>query len=77
MKGIAKTGAVQLILTNITNKGKMDETVDSWPFDLDTADVNIYSCDAIEILDYTHTLIHEYGHLLTLNLLPIPGVTRV
>lgn len=46
---------------------QMNESVDSWQFDLDTADVNIYSKDSIEILDYTHTLIHEYGHLLTLN----------
>ena len=46
---------------------QMNESVYSWQFDLDTADVNIYSKDSIEILDYTHTLIHEYGHLLTLN----------
>jgi len=46
---------------------QMNESVDSWQFDLDTADVNIYSKDSIKILDYTHTLIHEYGHLLTLN----------
>ena len=38
---------------------QMNESVDSWQFDLDTADVNIYSKDSIKILDYTHTLIHE------------------
>ncbi|NOU60161.1 hypothetical protein [Marinifilum caeruleilacunae] len=50
---------------------QMDETVDFWQVDLDTADMNIFSRDSIEILDYTHTLIHEFGHLLSLNSMQI------
>lgn len=46
---------------------QIDETVDFWEIDLDTADMNIFSNDSVEILNYTHTLIHEFGHLLTLN----------
>ena len=60
------------LFTDGTNKdmgglNQMDETVEYWQIDLDTADMNIYSKDSIKILDYTHTLIHEFGHLLTLN----------
>ncbi|RKD94054.1 hypothetical protein [Marinifilum flexuosum] len=46
---------------------QLDETVEFWQIDLDTADMNIFTRDSIQILDYTHTLIHEFGHLLTLN----------
>lgn len=46
---------------------QLDETVAFWQIDLDTADMNIFTRDSIQILDYTHTLIHEFGHLLTLN----------
>lgn len=38
-----------------------------WELDIDTVDFNINNKDSIVILDYTHTLIHEFGHLLTLN----------
>lgn len=38
-----------------------------WQLDLDTADFNLYNQDSVFVLDYTHTLIHEFGHLLTLN----------
>ncbi len=46
---------------------QIEESVEFWQIDLDTADVNLFTNDSIKILDYTHTLIHEFGHLLTLN----------
>ena len=46
---------------------QLDETVEFWQIDLDTADMNIFTKDSLKVLDYTHTLIHEFGHLLTLN----------
>lgn len=46
---------------------QMNDAVEQWQIDLDTADMRLFSKDSIEILDYTHTLIHEFGHLLSLN----------
>lgn len=46
---------------------QMGETVAVWQLELDTADANIFSQDLAEVMDYMHTLIHEFGHLLTLN----------
>jgi len=46
---------------------QMDKTVEYWQFDLDTEDMDLLTSDSIKILNYTHTLIHEFGHLLTLN----------
>jgi len=45
----------------------LDDTNTVWEVDLDTADFNLHNTDSVFILDYTHTLIHEFGHLLTLN----------
>lgn len=38
-----------------------------WQVYIDTFDVNFRSEDSLYVLDYTHTIIHEFGHLLTLN----------
>ncbi|MCH2233830.1 MAG: hypothetical protein MK078_06210 [Crocinitomicaceae bacterium] len=46
---------------------QLDETLKVWQIDLDTADMRVTSTDSIMVLDYTHTLIHEFGHLITLN----------
>jgi hypothetical protein len=46
---------------------QMNDAVKHWQIDLDTADMRLFSKDSIEILDYTHTLVHEFGHLLSLN----------
>ncbi len=39
----------------------------AWEVDLDTIDFNLNSTDSIYILDFIHTAIHEFGHLVTLN----------
>ncbi|MDG1805806.1 putative zinc-binding metallopeptidase [Flavicella sp.] len=46
---------------------QLDNSVVRWLFDLDIEDANINSKDESEIIDYSHTIIHEFGHLLTLN----------
>ncbi len=46
---------------------QLDESNQYWQLDLDTADINFHNLDSGFVLDYTHTLIHEFGHLLTLN----------
>lgn len=46
---------------------QLDESNKYWQLDLDTADINFHNTDSVFVLDYTHTLIHEFGHLLTLN----------
>lgn len=46
---------------------QLDESNQYWQLDLDTADFNFHNTDSVFVLDYTHTLIHEFGHLLTLN----------
>ncbi len=38
-----------------------------WKLELDTADINFSRTDSAFVLEYHHTLIHEFGHLLTLN----------
>ena len=38
-----------------------------WKLELDTADINLNHTDSAYVLEYHHTLIHEFGHLLTLN----------
>ncbi len=45
----------------------MNDLNSKWQVDLDIADMDIHSKDSTHILSYTHTLIHEFGHLLTLN----------
>jgi len=39
----------------------------SWLLDIDTDDMNLDSKNKEHIEVYMHTLIHEYGHLITLN----------
>ncbi|WP_298779878.1 putative zinc-binding metallopeptidase [uncultured Polaribacter sp.] len=39
----------------------------TWEIALDTTDFNFKNNNQKYILDYTHTIIHEFGHLLTLN----------
>lgn len=38
-----------------------------WELDIDTIDFDLQAKDSAQIINYTHTLIHEFGHLLTLN----------
>ncbi|MBB6460565.1 putative zinc-binding metallopeptidase [Flammeovirga kamogawensis] len=38
-----------------------------WQIELDVKDTDLSSHDEKVILDYQHTLIHEFGHVLTLN----------
>ena len=38
-----------------------------WEIDIDTLDFNFNNKEKLYIKDYTHTIIHEFGHLLTLN----------
>lgn len=45
----------------------MNDFNSKWQVELDITDMDINSMDSTHILNYTHTLIHEYGHLLTLN----------
>lgn len=47
---------------------QLDESNSNWQFDLDIKDMKVLSQDKEEIIDSTHTLIHEFGHLLTLNI---------
>lgn len=39
----------------------------SWEFDIDTYDFDIKNNDSTHIISYSHTIIHEFGHILTLN----------
>ena len=45
----------------------LDSLNQQWEIDIDTADMNLANQDSTYILGYTHTLIHEFGHLITLN----------
>lgn len=38
-----------------------------WRILIDTVDVDVHTKDSLKVLDYTHTIVHEFGHLLTLN----------
>lgn len=38
-----------------------------WRLELDTTDANFTRTDSAYVLEYNHTLIHEFGHLLSLN----------
>lgn len=38
-----------------------------WEIDIDTTDFNFENTHIIHVTSYTHTVIHEFGHLLTLN----------
>lgn len=38
-----------------------------WQIDLDIADIPLWTEDSILKLDYLHTLIHEFGHVISLN----------
>lgn len=45
----------------------LNDMNDEWEIDLDTFDMNLSNNDSLHVLDYMHTLIHEFGHLITLN----------
>lgn len=45
----------------------LDSLNQQWEIDIDTADMSLTNQDSAYILGYTHTLIHEFGHLITLN----------
>ncbi|WP_052444472.1 putative zinc-binding metallopeptidase [Flammeovirga sp. OC4] len=49
----------------------MNESNKDWQLEIDIADLNLEETDESKILDYQHTLIHEFGHLLTLNITQI------
>jgi len=38
-----------------------------WEINIDTLDFDLKSKDSLHIQNYVHTIIHEFGHLLTLN----------
>ncbi|APD05572.1 hypothetical protein UJ101_00019 [Flavobacteriaceae bacterium UJ101] len=38
-----------------------------WKLEIDTSDMNITNYSEKHIKDYIHTLVHEFGHVLTLN----------
>ncbi|MCG8569788.1 MAG: putative zinc-binding metallopeptidase [Spirochaetes bacterium] len=46
---------------------QMDQSNKKWQMDIDISDMNLDNQDSAHIIDYTHTMIHEFGHLLTLN----------
>ncbi|MFV0248635.1 MAG: hypothetical protein ACK5H1_06720 [Tenacibaculum sp.] len=52
-----KTGALGSLSTNN----------DQWQLVIDTLDVNFKSKDKIRLKESVYTLVHEFGHLLTLN----------
>lgn len=45
----------------------MNEMNTKWEMDIDTLDFSFSNKDPLHVKDYTHTIIHEFGHLLTLN----------
>lgn len=45
----------------------LNDNNDAWEIDLDTLDMNLRNPDSSHTIDYLHTLIHEFGHLLSLN----------
>lgn len=53
---------------------QLDETNSNWQFDLDVMDMKIFSKDKKKAVDSIHTLIHEFGHLITLNIEQIKPV---
>ncbi|NME69883.1 putative zinc-binding metallopeptidase [Flammeovirga aprica] len=46
---------------------QMNESNKDWQLEIDIADLSFEETDKKKIIDYQHTLIHEFGHLLTLN----------
>lgn len=52
---------------NLGGMTNLDDLNKTWEIDMDTVDFNLNRRDSLFVLDYTHTLIHEFGHLLTLN----------
>jgi len=52
---------------DMAGMNQLDETNANWQIDIDVTDMDIYSEDKNHIVDYSHTLIHEFGHLLSLN----------
>lgn len=47
---------------------QMDESLKRWQLDIDTADMNLNRRDSAHVYDYLFTLVHEYGHLISLNI---------
>ena len=45
----------------------LDKQNTQWEIDIDTYDFNFKNTHPSHILLYSHTIIHEFGHLLTLN----------
>lgn len=49
----------------------MDASNTKWQIELDVKDFDLHEKDEKKIIDYQHTLIHEFGHLITLNITQI------
>ncbi|MBN4070908.1 hypothetical protein JYT72_00230 [Crocinitomix catalasitica] len=47
---------------------QLDESLKKWELDIDTADMNLAQRDSMYVYDYLFTLVHEFGHLITLNI---------
>jgi hypothetical protein len=51
----------------------LNDSNSEWKIQIDTSDVNCSWNDSLYVLYYSHTIIHEFGHLLTLNSTQIKG----
>ncbi|MCG8577593.1 MAG: hypothetical protein MI810_22120 [Flavobacteriales bacterium] len=47
---------------------QLDASLKRWELDIDTADMNLNSRDSLHINEYLFTLVHEFGHLISLNI---------
>ncbi|KXX70753.1 putative zinc-binding metallopeptidase [Flammeovirga sp. SJP92] len=49
----------------------INDSNQDWQLEVDIADLQLEETNQEKIVDYQHTLIHEFGHLLTLNITQI------
>ncbi|MBN4072589.1 hypothetical protein JYT74_00985 [Crocinitomix catalasitica] len=47
---------------------QLDESLKRWELDIDTTDMNLSRIDSAHVYDYLFTLVHEFGHLMSLNI---------
>ena len=57
--------------------GSLNEKNDKWQLVIDTIDVNFRTKDKIRIRESIYTLVHEFGHLLTLNSTQIRPTNKI
>ncbi|AZQ62091.1 hypothetical protein EI427_07505 [Flammeovirga pectinis] len=55
------------IQEDLGGMNSLNENNSEWQIELDVKDTDLSSHDEKVIIDYQHTLIHEFGHVLTLN----------